>query len=96
MRWLTILQVDRVNRFQDIARENELKPLSLEDVQGHVRTFVHQHDEALDEVKKTRRPGRPASAKEDLLKLKVAALTKEYENGFCMSMYSTYSLSRLV
>lgn len=37
-------------------------------------------------MKKTRRAGRPASTKEDLLKIKIAALEKEYEAGFCKSI----------
>ncbi|KAH0441976.1 hypothetical protein CcaCcLH18_01836 [Colletotrichum camelliae] len=46
-------------------------------------SFVHQYDEEYAEVKKTRRPGRPASAKEDLLKLKISTLEDEYKgNGF--------------
>lgn len=45
--------------------------------------YVHQHDEEYDAVKKTRRPGRPASVREDLLKMKVDALQKEHQNGFC-------------
>lgn len=46
--------------------------------------YVNQYDEEYDAVKKTRRPGRPASAREDLLKMKVDALQKEHQNGFCM------------
>jgi translation machinery-associated protein 16 len=34
-------------------------------------------------VKKTRRAGRPASAKEDLLKVKITNLETEYKQGFC-------------
>lgn len=44
---------------------------------------MHQYDEEYDSAKKSRRPGRPASAREDLLKMKVEALEKEYEHGFC-------------
>lgn len=33
-------------------------------------------------MKKARRPGRPASAREDLLKRKIEALEDEYEKGF--------------
>lgn len=47
--------------------------------------FVHQHDEEFDSLKKARRKGRPASTKEDLLKLKIAALEAEYKRGFGMS-----------
>lgn len=34
-------------------------------------------------MKKTRRSGRPPSAREDLLKRKIEALEKEYQHGFC-------------
>lgn len=46
-------------------------------------SFVHQHDEEMDELKRARRPGRPASMREDALKVKIAALEKEFQNGFC-------------
>lgn len=46
------------------------------------KRFVHQYDEEYDAVKKTRRAGRPASTKEDLLKIKIAALEEEYTKGF--------------
>lgn len=46
-------------------------------------SFVHQYDEELDDLKKARRPGRPASTREDLLKVKINVLEKEYESGFC-------------
>lgn len=34
-------------------------------------------------LKKARRPGRPASVKEDMLKMKIVGLVKEQLNGFC-------------
>lgn len=52
----------------------------------NVFSFVHQNDEELNAIKKERRPGRPASTREDLLKIKIAADEKEYENGFCSSI----------
>ncbi len=45
--------------------------------------YVHQYDEEFESVKKTRRPGRPASTREDLLRMKIAALEKEEKDGFC-------------
>jgi hypothetical protein len=45
--------------------------------------FIHQYVEEYDSLKKARRPGRPASTREDLLKSKVAALQAEYDQGFC-------------
>lgn len=46
-------------------------------------SFVHQHDEEMNKLKKERRPGRPASTREDILKVKIAADEKEYRDGFC-------------
>lgn len=43
---------------------------------------MHQYDEEYEAVKKARRPGRPPSAREDLLKRKIAELTTEYQKGF--------------
>jgi translation machinery-associated protein 16 len=45
-------------------------------------SYVHQYDEELNGLRKARRPGRPTTAREDLLKVAVATLEKEYENGF--------------
>jgi translation machinery-associated protein 16 len=44
--------------------------------------YIHQYDEEYDEVKKARRPGRPSSTREDLLKAKISALEDEYKQGF--------------
>jgi len=51
-------------------------------IQSLISDYVHKHDEELDALKKERRAGRPASTKEDLLKMKIATNLKEYENGF--------------
>ena len=45
--------------------------------------FFHQNDEEFSKLKKERRAGRPASTREDLLRMKIAADEKEHENGFC-------------
>lgn len=74
--------VQRAAYFQEAIRANDGKPLDLESVQGLIKSFVHQHDEEFNELKKDRRPGRPASTREDLLRIKIAADEKEYENGF--------------
>ncbi|KAK7745922.1 translation machinery-associated protein 16 [Cytospora paraplurivora] len=44
--------------------------------------YVHQYDEEMEAMKKTRRAGRPASASHDMLKLKIDGLVKEQQNGF--------------
>ncbi|KAG4435910.1 hypothetical protein IFR05_008604 [Cadophora sp. M221] len=74
--------VQRAAYFQEAIRANEGKALDLDAVQDLIKSFVHQHDEEFNELKKDRRPGRPASTREDLLRIKIAADEKEYENGF--------------
>ena len=59
-----------------------------------IPSFVHQHDEEFNELKKERRPGRPASTREDLLRMKIAQDEKEYEDGFCERLDATTSCFR--
>ncbi|POS69908.1 hypothetical protein DHEL01_v211697 [Diaporthe helianthi] len=72
----------RVRFFQKAAQENDGQAFDLAKVQDLINEYVHQQDQELEELKKSRRPGRPASAKEDLLRLKVQTLRKEQQNGF--------------
>ncbi|KAF6833615.1 hypothetical protein CMUS01_06499 [Colletotrichum musicola] len=74
--------LDRARYFQKAIQEKGSVALELAAVQELIHTFVHQYDEEYAEVKKTRRPGRPASVKEDMLKMKIAALEEEYKIGF--------------
>ncbi|KAI1139254.1 translation machinery-associated protein 16 [Hypoxylon sp. FL0543] len=74
--------LERATFFQEALRQNGEQPLQMDVIQELIKAFVHQHDEELNEMKKTRRPGRPASAKEDLLNVKIDKLQKEYQNGF--------------
>ncbi|CRK30225.1 Translation machinery-associated protein 16 like [Verticillium longisporum] len=76
--------LDRANFFRDAAMERGTKPLEMGVVQELINSFVHQHDEEHSEVKKTRRPGRPASARQDLLEAKIKKLLEEQKNGFFM------------
>ncbi|KAJ3481658.1 hypothetical protein NLG97_g7767 [Lecanicillium saksenae] len=74
--------VDRIEYFHNQLKEKDVTSLELSEVQNLIHNFVHQHDEELDEVKKARRPGRPASTREDLLKRKIDTLEEEWEKGF--------------
>ncbi|KAK6842909.1 hypothetical protein PG987_003769 [Apiospora arundinis] len=76
--------IDRVAFFQEAVKQNDLKPVEASAIEELVKTYVHQYDEELSELKKARRPGRPASTKEDLLKVKISTLQKEYETGFLL------------
>ena len=44
---------------------------------------MNKYNEEYEEEKKARRPGRPASAREDLLKVAIKGLDTEWEKGFC-------------
>ena len=57
-------------------------PAQLRDLTAEVQQAISQYEEEFDAAKKARRPGRPATAREDLLKRKVAGLREEYKNGF--------------
>jgi translation machinery-associated protein 16 len=45
--------------------------------------YIAFAEEEYSEAKKERRPGRPASAKEDLMKLRLDTLQHEHQQGFC-------------
>lgn len=47
-------------------------------------SFVNQYAEEFNTLKKERRAGRPASTREDLLKIKIAQDEKEFKDGFCL------------
>lgn len=74
--------LERAVFFQEAARQNEGKPLELKAIQALIDSFVAQFDEELCQIKKDRRPGRPASAREDLVKMKIATSEKEHRDGF--------------
>lgn len=45
-------------------------------------SFIHRDDEERDRLKGARRPGRPPTAKENLLKLRLEKEDAEYRTGF--------------
>lgn len=55
----------------------------MEQIVPLVEEFVLQDHEEYAKVKSERRAGRPASTREDVLRIKIAKNEKEYENGFC-------------
>lgn len=57
----------------------------------HALRFVHQDDEEYKAITKARRPGRGPSAREDMLKMKIQALEKEQQKGFCKLHYALES-----
>ncbi|KAI0544165.1 translation machinery-associated protein 16 [Xylaria curta] len=88
--------IERTAFFQEALKQNNGEPLSIDVIQELIKTYVHQYDEELDEIKKARRPGQPAKAKEDLLKIKIAHLEKEYQNGFLLPVLDTQENAALI
>lgn len=76
--------LDRVSHFKAAIADNGSLPLDMDSVQAQIKSFVQQYDDEYNSVTKARRPGRPASAREDMLKLKISTLQKEYEHGFLL------------
>ncbi|KAF7547616.1 hypothetical protein G7Z17_g7608 [Cylindrodendrum hubeiense] len=80
--------VDRVAFFQQALRVKDVADIAvapvIEEVQRMIHSFVHQYDEEYEGIKKTRRAGRPASMREDLLRTTISTLETEYKNGFLM------------
>ncbi|RFU26201.1 hypothetical protein B7463_g10133, partial [Scytalidium lignicola] len=74
--------IERARYFQEAIRKNNSQPLGLDVIQPLIESFVHKNDEEFNTLKKARRAGRPASTREDLLRMKIGAIEKEYENGF--------------
>ncbi|ROW15761.1 hypothetical protein VPNG_02063 [Cytospora leucostoma] len=74
--------IGRIRFFQKAARDNEKRTFEMDKIQSLISEYVHQYDEEMEAMKKTRRAGRPASASHDMLKLKIDGLVKEQQNGF--------------
>ncbi|ORY58864.1 translation machinery-associated protein 16 [Pseudomassariella vexata] len=88
--------IERATYFQEALRRNDNKPFQLDIVQELIKAYVHQYDEEMSELKKARRPGRPSSTKEDLLKMKIERLSKEHENGFLVPDLTTEDNTKLL
>ncbi|KAI6245512.1 Translation machinery-associated protein 16 [Erysiphe necator] len=76
--------LERAKYFQKSIQLSDGKILEMEEIQTLIKRFLEQFKEELLQCKKQRRPGRPSSAREDLMRLKVAAGEKEHQNGFYM------------
>ncbi|TQS36183.1 hypothetical protein Golomagni_03372 [Golovinomyces magnicellulatus] len=76
--------LERTAYFQKPIKLNGGKVLGMEEIQTLIKSFLNQHIEELSLLKKQRRPGRPPSTREDLVRMKVARDDKEYRDGFYM------------
>ncbi|EFX04423.1 hypothetical protein CMQ_1351 [Grosmannia clavigera kw1407] len=74
--------VERAGHFQQIVLERDNKVLAGDEIDAGIKSFLRRHDEEIEAAKQARRPGRPQTKREDVLKVKIASLEKEFQNGF--------------
>ncbi|KAF2234773.1 hypothetical protein EV356DRAFT_144229 [Viridothelium virens] len=75
--------LERIAFLQSAAQEHR-NTFSLREMQSLVEGFLKRDEDALAELQAMRRPGRPASAGQDLLQAKLDLEQKEYNSGFWM------------
>ncbi|KAF9731486.1 hypothetical protein PMIN06_000407 [Paraphaeosphaeria minitans] len=71
----------RIKSFQSYTMEHA-SPLSTPEVQAMIDDFLGRDDEELATLKSERRPGRPPSTRETLLRQNQAVEQGEYASGF--------------
>ncbi|KAL7274914.1 translation machinery-associated protein 16 [Rhizina undulata] len=71
----------RVGYFK-VCTKDAIEPFSVEKTQQLIAKWVHRDDEELAEFQSKRRPGRPATNKEDLLKMKIDKEIEEFRTGY--------------
>lgn len=67
--------------FQDFAHSST-GPFDVEEIQGLVTNYIARDGDELQQLQSERRPGRPASNREDFLKQRNAVEKGEYTSGF--------------
>ncbi|KAI9723691.1 MAG: hypothetical protein M1812_000991 [Candelaria pacifica] len=73
--------LQRVSFFQQVAQQ-ATGPMALDTIQGLIQRYLQRSDEELATLKQERRPGRPSSTREDLLKQRIVMEGREYDTGF--------------
>ncbi|MCJ1452798.1 hypothetical protein MMC28_003142 [Mycoblastus sanguinarius] len=73
--------MQRIAHFQGAAKAGP-GPIELERIHGLIQGYLSRNDEEFAEIKSQRRPGRPSSTREDLLKQLMVTEDREYDAGF--------------
>ncbi|KAH6873177.1 hypothetical protein J4E91_001501 [Alternaria rosae] len=71
----------RVKSFQSYTAEH-VAPLSVPEIQAMIEDYLGRDDEELAQLKAARRPGRPASTRQNLLEIHQKTERDEYAAGF--------------
>ena len=74
--------MERISFFHAALQFHERTTFTPQEMQDHILLFIRRTDSELTELNDTRRPGRPPSTREDILKRKQEAEVKEYRSGF--------------
>ncbi|KAI9706573.1 MAG: hypothetical protein M1836_003580 [Candelina mexicana] len=75
--------LQRVSFFQQAAQQAN-ESMTLDTIQGVIQSYLGRSNEELVKLKHERRPGRPSSTREDLLKQRMMMEEREYDTGLWM------------
>jgi translation machinery-associated protein 16 len=75
------LSVERIEFFQTFAKKST-EPFTISELQDLITAYISRDAEELAEIQAERRPGRPPSKREELLKHRREQEDKEYKSGF--------------
>ncbi|KAL8735563.1 MAG: hypothetical protein Q9166_000731 [cf. Caloplaca sp. 2 TL-2023] len=73
--------LQRISFFQSAAREAS-EPFTTDSMQALVEIYLGRDSSELTVLQSERRPGRPTSTKEDMLKQRIQAEANEYSSGY--------------
>jgi translation machinery-associated protein 16 len=73
----------RVKFFKDaVLLDDEKTTYNMEEMKQMITAFIARDEDELNKIKSERRPGRPASSRQDMLQLKLDHDLQEYKAGY--------------
>lgn len=90
-------QILRVRFFKDaVDMEPEKDTFTVAEIQKMIDAFISRDDDELEKLKAARRPGRPASSRQDQIQARIHAERKEYKSGYkCPDLTDAQTVDRL-
>ncbi|MCJ1483929.1 hypothetical protein MMC06_004097 [Schaereria dolodes] len=73
--------IQRVAFFQSAAKAID-QPIDIDETQSLIRRYIRRDYPELSKLQSERRPGRPTSAREDLLRQRMVTEEREHDIGF--------------
>ncbi|KAL1621984.1 translation machinery-associated protein 16 [Neofusicoccum ribis] len=92
--------LQRIHHFQLLAQslddDDASTPFTESSFHAAIASFIHRDDDELASLQASRRPGRPPTPREELVKQRVAAEEKEFDGGFyCPDMLDAATVGKL-